>query len=161
KGVRILIVDDNATNRTLLHEMISRRGACAAEAADGPRALELFQTARIEGNPFNLVLLDGRMPDMDGFEVAREIRRLDAGGHTAVLMLSSDNLGLDEIQARHFGLDAYLLKPVRRSVLFHAIAKAMGIHEASVAGEPETPVADAPSLESDVRVLVADDSPDN
>jgi two-component system, sensor histidine kinase and response regulator len=90
-GTRVLIVDDNPTNRLILREMVSRQGALVTEAEDGPSALAAVRSAAQDGNPYQLMLLDCRMPGMDGSQVAREVRAMFNDCLT-VVMLSSDDL---------------------------------------------------------------------
>jgi two-component system, sensor histidine kinase and response regulator len=160
-AIRVLIVDDNDANRLILREMLSSRGAEVTEAADGPHGLDELELAARDGKPYRLVLLDCRMPGMNGFEVAEKIKA--AGKRDMmVMMLSSDDLKIDLARARELGLDSYLVKPVRRRELFEAIALAIvpkddrDIHVAEAAVLPSTPVA-----ERTLRILLAEDAPDN
>jgi PAS domain S-box-containing protein len=160
-GVRTIIVDDNATNRMLLRELLFARGALIGEAASGAAALAEIAEARSHGRPYQLVLLDCRMPGMDGFAVARELK-LRHDGELTVLMLTSDDLPMQVESAHALGLSAYLVKPVRRAELFEAIARAMQGHQASGASrEYNSAPAAAPDLEPPWRILLVEDSPDN
>ncbi len=170
-GVRVLVVDDNFSNRLILREMLSSRGAEVDEAEDGPSALEHIERARVSGLPYKLMLLDCRMPEMDGFEVAERVKAGAEQGLT-VMMLSSDDLKVQITHARKLGLDAYLVKPVRRIDLFEAIGTAMATHTAKLdAGatgpeQNEAPVSMAgpvPQTQPDhpLSILLADDSKDN
>jgi two-component system sensor histidine kinase/response regulator len=170
-GVRVLVVDDNHTNRLILREMLSSRGAKVEEAEDGPAALEQIERARARGIPYKLMILDCRMPGMDGFQVAEQLKAGPAKGLT-VLMLSSDDLKVEIAHAHELGLDAYLVKPVRRSELFEVIRNAMAnkaLASDAVITKPE-PASALPSINgpaSDanaafpLNILLADDSPDN
>ena len=92
------------------------------EAEDGPIALQTIEVARQNSRPFDLILLDDRMPEMDGFEVA--IRLKQAGrDELTIMMLSSCDLKVELARVREVGLDVYLVKPIRRTDLFEAIAK--------------------------------------
>jgi CheY-like chemotaxis protein len=170
-GVRVLVVDDNFSNRLILREMLASRGAEVDEAADGPSALVHLEGARASGIPYKLMLLDCRMPGMDGFQVAERIRAAPEQGLT-VLMLSSDDLKVQLTRARELGLDAYLVKPVRRLDLFDAIGTALANHvvhfDAGTMGPQPTAAlaitpSDAPNTQSDhpLNILLADDSKDN
>ena len=90
-GTRALVVDDNATNRLILREMLTSRGAEVGEAEDGPQGLALLERARLSGRPFKLLLLDCRMPGMDGFQLAERIKAAGYDG-LPLLMLTSDDL---------------------------------------------------------------------
>ena len=170
-GVRVLVVDDNFSNRLILREMLSSRGADVDEAGDGPAALQQVERARASGIPYKLMLLDCRMPGMDGFQVAE---RLQAGAEQGltVLMLSSDDLNIQLTRVRELGLRAYLVKPVRRTDLFEAIATAMNNHTpyadariieprqtAALASTQGTALNTPPNLP--LNILLTDDSKDN
>ena len=169
-GIRVLVVDDNPTNRLIVREMLSSRGAEVDEAGDGPSALVRIEQARISGLPYRLIVLDCRMPGMDGFAVAERIRAGAEQGLT-VLMLSSDDLKDQVARARELRLDAYLVKPVRRADLFAAIGTMVEHRVASdpVAIDPAQSAArdstqgGAKNPQSDLplNILLADDSRDN
>jgi two-component system, sensor histidine kinase and response regulator len=170
-GVRALVVDDNFSNRLILREMLASRGAEVDEAEDGPSALGLIDRARTRGTPYKLMLLDCRMPGMDGFQVAERLKAEPEQGLT-VMMLSSDDLKVQLTHAHELGLDAYLVKPVRRDDLFNAIRTAMADHTAHLdirMIEPgQTAALDwTPDItrhaQSDLslNILLADDSRDN
>ncbi len=122
EGLRALIVDDNATNRLILREMLSAWGVRAVEAGDGKSALEELRRAGRASTSFDLVLLDCMMPDMDGFEVARRIKLDRSLASTTIMMLTSDNRSGHIARARQLGIDAYLVKPVGRRQLYETIA---------------------------------------
>jgi two-component system sensor histidine kinase/response regulator len=152
-GIRALVVDDNVTNRLILREMLSSRGAEVSEAEDGPQGLVLIERARLSGQPFKLLLLDCRMPGMDGFQVAERIKATGYDG-LPILMLTSDDLKVEITRAGQLGLDAYLLKPVRRLELFEAIAAAMARHSGNLRSAGEKPIVpDAVVVRSQQRPL--------
>jgi len=163
KGLRVLVVDDNATNRLILRELLSRKGAIVAEAESGAEALSEWKRARIAGTPYGLVLLDCRMPVMDGFQVAQGIRNQTRGAEPVILMLTSDDLNPKLGQLKELGLNAYLVKPVKCSELFKAIGLAIGqgkrmqTQPQAVPEQPQAP----PAPERRLRILLAEDSPDN
>jgi CheY-like chemotaxis protein len=153
------------TNRLILREMLTSRGAEVIEAEDGPQGLALLERARLSGQPFNLLLLDCRMPGMDGFQVAE---RINAAGYKglSLLMLTSDDLKVDLARLGHLGLDAYLVKPVHRVGLLEAIAAAMARHQSASPANGEPPAATpsrvaAAPLKRPLRILLADDARDN
>ncbi len=163
-NVRVLLVDDNPTNLLILNETLRSLGATIAEADSGKDALEKARRADEAGQPFQLVVLDCRMPEMDGFQVAAELRRQTSGPPPIVLMLSSDDLNRSMESARAIGIEVYILKPVRRAELFRAIARAMRRAGEEKPISARTPVLPAPKSEGDIRplnILLAEDSPDN
>ncbi|MGH7837878.1 MAG: response regulator, partial [Candidatus Binataceae bacterium] len=159
-GLRTLVVDDNATNRMILREMLFAHGALIGEAADGPAALEEIAAALRNRRPYRLVLLDCRMPGMDGFAVARELKRR-YNAELTVLMLTSDDLAMQVEGARELGLDAWLVKPVRCAELFEAIALAMAGAPAAAYRNGNAAALSAGPAEAPWRILLVEDAPDN
>lgn len=167
-GMRTLIVDDNATNRLLLREILTPLGARLAEADSGAGALAELDRARAAGTPYRLMLLDCRMPGMDGVEVIRRLSTAAAASHElVVLMLTSDDLRVHDLPASNQRLNAYLVKPVRKAELLEAIRKAVsGPENASMASAKGSAEAAAqPNAATDhgppLDILLAEDSPDN
>jgi len=157
KGVRALIVDDNATNRRILEHQLGRWGALAESVEGGQQALRVLQEALAAGRAFDLAILDMQMPEMDGIELAQRIKG-DAGlGATRLIMLSS--LGYPGAEARRSGIEVTLLKPVRERWLHDAAAQVLGMvkSEARAAVVP----AKRETRRFNARVLVAEDSPVN
>jgi len=165
-GHRVLVVDDNHINRLIVREMISNCGAEVSEAESGASALEAVRKANQAGQPFQIILLDMRMPEMDGLEVARRIRQEKLPSDPLVLMLSSEDFKPQLSRLRELGLDAYLVKPITRKGLFEAIHRVLSDanrHSADafprrVASEKSAPVIEPAAVS---KILVADDSPDN
>ncbi len=122
-GYRMLVVDDNQTNRLVVREMLADCGAEVQEAASGEEALGTIQ--RELDRPFRVILLDMRMPEMDGLEVARRIRLLQLPIDPVILMLASDDLNVQIARLQELGLDAFLVKPIVRSELFEAIHRVL------------------------------------
>jgi CheY-like chemotaxis protein len=170
-GVRVLVVDDSRTNRIILREMLSSRGAEVEDVEDGPAALEHIKRAKLDGIPYQLILLDRRMPGMDGFHVAEQLGQQRAQG-LIVMMLSCDDLKLGIARVHELGLEAYLVKPIRRSELFETIRTAMANQAPApiaIINKPEAASA-LPLMNGAVadtratiplNILLADDSPDN
>ena len=121
-GLRALIIDDNETNRKVLHHQLDHWGVANLAVPDGLSALEALRAADVSRNPFDVVLLDMQMPEMDGLMVAEAIRIAELSHPPRVAMLTSmcDRLNADE-QARR-GLDACLVKPVKHSQLIRCLA---------------------------------------
>ncbi len=126
EGLPVLIVDDNATNRTVLREMTSHWGLVPHTAAHGREALEKLKSSYEKGEGFGLVLLDYQMPEMDGFELASRVRQEPFGKQLPILLLTSVGQRGDAARCREMGLAGYLLKPVRQSELLDAIMMTLG-----------------------------------
>ncbi len=125
-GVRVLVIDDNSTNRLILRETLSRWGAPVFAVGSGEEGIAELQKAKEAGNPYRLVLLDQRMPEMDGFRVAERIKNLPDLAGTAVIMLTSDGMSLATGRSRELGIVSCLTKPVKQSELREAINLTLG-----------------------------------
>jgi CheY-like chemotaxis protein len=160
KGLKALVIDDNATNRLLLREMLTGWGMVVTEAQDGRVGLDALQGAKTAASPFDLVLLDCRMPGMDGFEVAGHIQQDDSFRGMTVMMLTSDNRAGDITRAGQQGISGYLVKPIKRDDLKNAIFASMAKTRTAPEGpkaEPSIPAAENRPL----NILLVDDSEDN
>ena len=153
---RALIVDDNATNRLLLEELLSTWGMRTASASGGPAALKLLAEAAVY-DPFGLVITDMHMPEMDGLMLARAIK--DKHATLPLLMLTSLSDTGGELADR--GLFAGVLsKPVRSSELESNIARALGDSSRMASSRPEFNAA-VSAAHGPRRLLVAEDNPIN
>ncbi|MDZ4344729.1 MAG: response regulator, partial [Candidatus Binatia bacterium] len=159
-GLRMLVVEGNATNRTVFDHYLSSLGIVSRSAEDGPAALELLSLANENNTPYDLAILDFRLPSMDGLELARTIRQNPKFGSPKLLLLSSVGKTGDAKLAREAGIDGYLTKPVSLPNLFECLALLMG--EASKGDESNSLVTvhKLGELRSQtrLRVLVADDN---
>ena len=165
-GMRTLIADDTPVNRVILREMLTAKGALVTEAHSAEDALSKLGRALQSGERFDLLVLDYRMPGMDGHDLAR--RAKTAGGECAMvtLMLTSDDFSATAASMRELGIEAYLVKPIRRANLYEAIATAMAKARVSKipSAEVERPRAAAePQFASEpgLRILLAEDMPDS
>ena len=163
---RVLVVDDNQINRLIVREMISNCGAQVTEVESGEDALTAMRAAADEGKPFRIVLLDMRMPGMNGLEVASRIRESHLPLEPLILMLSSDDLQPQLSRLKELGLDAYLVKPITRKDLFQAISRVIqDANRNSADALPERKVQALPvGTSGDLPrnpILIADDSADN
>lgn len=125
KGLKAIIIDDNATNRLILKNMLSGWGAITTEAEDGAKGLAEIRNALNAGDPYKLMLLDCRMPGMDGFCVAEQINNEPGNIGMTIMMLTSDNRTGDTARCLDLGITGYLVKPVKRACLRDAIANIM------------------------------------
>jgi two-component system, sensor histidine kinase and response regulator len=155
-GTRVLIVDDNATNRMVLKEMISLWGLVSSEAADGKEALTRIKEANESGKPYRLVLLDLQMPEMDGFETARKIKELNLGKEITLMLLTSLGRKGDAARCEEVGISGYLIKPIKQSELLDMILISFG-----TAGEKEAHVVTRYTIQEARRrlnILLAEDN---
>ncbi|MGE5360142.1 MAG: response regulator [Bacteroidales bacterium] len=160
-GTRVLIVDDNATNRRILEEMLRSWHMKPATTDGAAGALTLLRSAQDAGNPFRLVLVDALMPGTDGFMLAKAIDADARISGSSLIMLTSAALPEMQRRARRAGFAACLSKPVKQSDLFDAILSTL----VPSAGEPRrrTPSARgaASRKRKGHRVLLAEDNPTN
>jgi CheY-like chemotaxis protein len=135
-GMNVLIVDDNATNRRLLEEVLKRWGAIPQPASSGHAALKAIESAEAAGKPFSMILLDHQMPGMDGFDVAESIRKQPQLISTTIMMLSSGGQRGDAARCHALGITAYLFKPFKQSELLEAVLLALNSKGGSAANPP-------------------------
>jgi PAS domain S-box-containing protein len=157
-GMRALVVDDNATNRRILEEILTNWGMRPTVVDGGQAALQTLERARESGDSIRLVLLDYQMPEMDGFEVAAEIKRHAELAATTIMMLSSVGQRGDAQRCKELGVAAYLTKPVRQSVLLDAI---LAVQAGLARHVPAPALVTRHSLregQRPLRVLLAEDS---
>jgi two-component system, sensor histidine kinase and response regulator len=119
--VPVLVVDDNATNRRILEELLRGWGMRPTTVDGGPAALAALHQAMQEGLPFPIVLLDAHMPSMDGFRVAAQIKQHAALTHATIMMLTSGGQSSDAAHCRELGMTSYLMKPIKQSELLNAL----------------------------------------
>jgi two-component system sensor histidine kinase/response regulator len=170
QGLRVLVVDDNATNRRILDDTLRAWGLLPTAVEGGREAIARLEQAAADGAPYGVVLLDYQMPDLDGFQVAAAIRERPGLAGTIIMMLSSLGLEGESVRARELGVRAHLTKPVRASVLREqllrhgakAMARTAGIVETpSVSGPTRAPSPPLPLAKRPLRVLLAEDNPVN
>lgn len=125
RDLHALIVDDNYTNRRVLQGMLTRWGMRPTAVEGGRAALQALEIAKSTGHPFPLILLDGQMPEMDGFALAEQIQK-DPGllAVTIMMLTSAGHLG-DAARCRELGISAYLVKPIRQTELVDAICQVL------------------------------------
>jgi len=120
-GLRVLVVDDNATNRRILQEVLTRWNMEPTLTEGGEEALNAMEEAASAGRPYRLVLLDAMMPGMDGFALAERIKDHSELAGSVMMMLSSAGRPGDNAQCRAMGLSAYLTKPFKQSELLDMV----------------------------------------
>ena len=155
QDARVLVVDDNGTNRNILEEILQSWGMLPTVTENAENALTLLEEARKTVHPFQVVVSDLRMPDVDGFALLDRIRRDPNLATTHFILLSSDVHRGDLQRCKELGVAAHLLKPVKQSELFEAVACALGSGTEGRAGiesvEPSAPMAS-------LKILLAEDN---
>ncbi|MGQ9564471.1 MAG: response regulator [Thermogutta sp.] len=154
---QIIVVDDNATNRIILNEMISNWGLKPKLASSAAEALKIVtdETGKIQ---FPVVITDMRMPGMDGMALIRQLRRRFDAEQLAIIVLSSEDRPTDTEFFRRFEVAGVLRKPVKQSELYNVLVEILGL-----AFHPESNVTIPPSFPElpPLRILLVEDSPFN
>ena len=161
-GLRVLVVDDNHTNRRILEEVLRNWGAVPSLVDDGASALDALRQSAREGRPAEVALIDGMMPAMDGFDLAEAIGRDASFPRPLMVMLTSGGQSGESERARSLGISAYLTKPVRQSELFDTLMKLLDAARddlAAPAGPEPSPEDQAPRPASgpSLQILLAED----
>jgi CheY-like chemotaxis protein/nitrogen-specific signal transduction histidine kinase len=156
-GMKTLIVDDNHTNRRLLEEITSHWGMQPSTAESGKEALLLLRRASISARPYQLILLDSQMPEMDGFSLVEQMRANAALRGTTIVMLTSADKNGDIARCQELGISAYLKKPIRQSQLLDALVTALGVQ--AVDTSPRVLIeGDTKKWRRRLKVLLAEDN---
>ena len=162
KGLKVLVVDDNRTNREILEKQLYVWGMRSRGAGGADEALSLLRAAGSEGAPFNLAMLDYHMPDIDGLQLAGLIKADPSLSGVRLIMLSSVGIRGDGRKARETGISGYLTKPIRRGVLYESIAAVMGIRDPAMDGKLVTRHSVAGTQKKiEGRILLVEDNPVN
>ena len=154
--LRALVVDDNAINRRVLVEMLSRWGMHPEAVASPLQALEVASQRAAGGEPFDVALLDYHMPEMDGIELARRLSTSPATSGIRLVMLTSAASRREATEASEAGVLGYVTKPIRRAAVYTLLINAMGIDRPTASAGPLVE-----ALEQTARVLVVEDNPVN
>ena len=167
EGKRILVVDDNETNRKIVSTYLTKRSARVSTAAGGEEAIQLLREANAAGDPFHLALLDMMMPEMDGETLGRTIKDDPILRDTTILvMLSSDTWRSNSKRLKEIGFADHLTKPIRPSRLFERLAIALGqtVTETDIRQKTTFPAMEAKMVKKSAgpgRILLAEDNPVN
>jgi len=159
-GVKVLVVDDNRTNRRILEGMLLRWQMKPTSVEGGRQALAQLSEAREAGAPYGLILTDMHMPDMDGFALVEEIRHRPELSTATIMMLTSAGHRGDAARCQELGVAAYLLKPIRQSELREAVARVLGAreHEGAIPLITRFSLQDAREPDAFLKVLLAEDN---
>jgi len=157
---RVLIVDDNQTNRVVLTKSVEALGSRVEAVPSGAKALESLRNAQRAGDPFHVVLLDMQMADMDGEQTARAIKSDPAVKDARIIILTSMGLRGDAVRLRALGCSGYLLKPVNQQMLFDAVVAVLDSKEEQGQGLITRHILSV-QRQAGLRVLLAEDNPIN
>jgi two-component system, sensor histidine kinase and response regulator len=157
RGLSALVVDDNLTNRRVVAGMLTSFGMKADSVESALRGKSALETAAGAGDPYRLALIDGEMPDMDGFQLAEIIKRNPRLAGATVIMLTCGMRQPEQIaRCRELGIHAYLIKPIRRSELLKAVVQALSPVPAATSPDQQRP---APAEKRRrLRLLAAEDN---
>ncbi len=158
RGLRVLVVDDNATNRRILEEVLTQWRMRPRALAGARAALEEMEAAEREGRPYPLVLLDANMPVMDGFDLAAKVQQSPRLAGASIMMLSSGSRPGDRARCFELGISAYLTKPVKQSDLMDTITGVLASRSEGQKARPRKEATRLPPGGRRLRVLVAEDN---
>jgi len=156
EGIPVLVVDDHRTNRIILQEILTSWGMAPELVDSGASALAEMTKAAKNGEPYRIVLLDAMMPEMDGWEVAANVRNDAELADSVLIMLSSSPPSRNAHRAHDSGITCSLTKPVRQSDLLKAITASLGV-EVPETGPPKTDSAKDSLPARPLRILLAED----
>ena len=157
EGLRVLVVDDNATNRRILEEMLASWRMKPTAVSDAEAAIDALNDALTMGERFDVMVSDCQMPDVDGFMLATRIKHDRRLAQTPIVMLTSVGQANDTARFRKIGIEAYLTKPVKHSDLLDALATLFGV-STRLSGEADATPQSALAPRRPLKVLVAEDN---
>ena len=162
QGIRILVVDDNATNREILKHQLSAWGVNHESANDAIEAIDIMRIAARKEQPYQIAILDKLMPEMDGIELAKAIKADPVMADSKLIMLSSVTSDDEIEESERVGIETYLTKPVRQSHLYNCLVDTIEGDKSRtiLMSVPNTP-SPKPILQLHANILVAEDNPVN
>jgi len=158
RGVRVLIVDDNATNRRILELMLKRWGMLPKSVKSGAEAIVELLTASTAGKQYELIITDALMPEMDGFCFVERVRQEPKLSTAKIMMLTSAGQRGDAARCEELGISAYAMKPVRQSELRNVIFRLLEEKENGAPLITRYSLVTAGNAEASLRILVAEDN---
>ena len=158
QNIRVLIVDDNATNRTLLEKMLKNWKMKPKTVDSGKNVIKILEEAAKTDSSFQIVIIDAHMPELDGFTLAKTIKKHPQLKDVKTIMLTSAGMPGDAARCRKLGFSAYLTKPVNQSDLLDAIM--LTLHPSTKTKEPAQLITRHSLYESPLyfRILLAEDN---
>ena len=160
-GRRVLIVDDNATNREILHLQVSKWGMIDQWAEDAEQALALLRRGVDADSPYDIALLDWHMPEVDGIGLARQISQDPVLAATRLVMLSSAGFDREASRATDAGVLCYVTKPIRQSVLHDCLVSLFATDTTETFPSEEFVYNERSRMTFNAKILVVEDNPVN
>jgi len=163
-NLKVLVVDDNRTNRYILTKYLGSWGCLPVEANDGKGALAILRDSVSSKEPFNLIITDFQMPEMSGFDLAKEIRATEALKGIPIIILTSVGTRGDGKICTDIGIEGYLTKPIRRDDMHIAIISVLGLsieEKADTLPKLVTRHSIAEDTRRDIQILLVEDYPTN
>lgn len=163
-GLRVLVVDDNRTCRYVLNEYLKSLGSECVEATDGKRALSLLEDPEARERPFDIVITDLQMPEMDGFALSKAIRASKLLRKIPIMVMTSGGMIGDSKKCREIGINGYITKPVKYDELHRATGLVLGLCDITAADETRQLVTRhtvSEEYRQGVAILLAEDYPTN
>ncbi|MFV1975418.1 MAG: response regulator [Candidatus Scalindua sp.] len=166
KGLKIMVVDDNSNARFILSEYLKLWGSCPVEVSSGKQALAELQEAASSEEPINLILSDIRMPEIDGFELVRRIKKDDALRKIPIMLFTAaGNIG-DGDKCKRLGVDCYITKPIKQNDLCNAVKSVLDLKKDD--NQPADPalltkynMTEEEEPQKKIEILLAEDYPTN
>lgn len=157
QGARVLVVDDNETNRTILYHQLSNWGVLVETVNNGKVALQTLRAAQERDRGFEVLIMDLNMPEMDGIQLARAVQAEPELRHIKSIMLTSSKLQLDSMELRMLGIGEYVSKPARQSELHDSLAALLFDDViAEGHGTRQMPLNSVPLAAANARITEAD-----
>jgi PAS domain S-box-containing protein len=159
-GLKVLVVDDNDTNRKILGNMLNYWNMSPMLADGGAQGMEMLRAAAVSGKPFDLIISDLLMPEMDGFQFVENIRQDEQLSGSKIMLLTSAGRRGDSARCDELGISAYMTKPVRRSELQEIISRLFQLQEesASMPLLTQHTLREFPNTAATLKILVAEDN---
>ncbi|HMK35725.1 MAG TPA: PAS domain S-box protein [Desulfomonilaceae bacterium] len=154
----VLLVDDNATNSRILEEILLGFGMKPTCVNGAREALDAARSSQTLGHPFALAIIDAQMPEMDGFELAEELRNMETASETAIVMLTPLGRRGDAERYRRLGMSAQVNKPVKEAELFEAIQVAMGVSQQTGKSSRLMPTRAGSENQRRLKILLVEDN---
>ena len=161
KNLKVLVVDNNQTNRFILMEYLKSWGCLSTEVAGGRKALTVLSDADSSKSPFDLILTDFQMPEMSGFDLAKKIKTIDTLKDVPIIVLTSAGKKGDGRNCKEIGINGYLTKPIRQNEMRKAIVSVLGFSRGLEAAPLVTRHSVAENYRKEVQILLVEDYPTN